>query len=991
MAANIDGATSSAATTATQSPAGISLPVTEWGDAQVSSWLASLQLPSLAATFREQGIQGDVLVQLDHDALKDLGVHSVGQRLALLGGLYRLKEVWGIDIDEGDYKPRSEDIISIANRSALGADHTVYSGSVTIPQLTACLRERDERIIRLEQELRRATVFLSRFQDDFNGVCRYQGLRAPTTDHAFQPFVPATPSAMSVPAGGTGGAGTGSSGSGGLGRKISVSHGPGMYSQTPSVAPSPASHHPALAFHSPSSPSVPLAPLSVHTKSVAAPTYDAMRGSGPTEDSDERTRMPTSAGTSTEPPSPGFPALRRTGEGINDYEDSSTRQSVPDAGTAAAPLSAPPSATLPSSNGGVRPARSATPVGANSGLAQHRSADHSFSDSGSPYLAASNVKFGAHGASPSPSLRPEQLSQPLTASTDSTSKDTTLSLSDSGDASTTPATTPSFKDTLSHTPSMSTSDNPYKSFRVTLEDPCYKVLPAALKKYKINDDWRLYALFICYGTTERCLSYEDKPLLLFQKLKEANMNPVFMLRHIRDVKSPITIANAKAAAKTGNKDGKDGASNGSGTVAASSSSGKAPASRLVAASEAIVLGSGAVQAVKKAQGSRRGQFSQAADIGQVLLIGPAAGLSIPQPTTPLEPMPRTYAIAIYPYSCERDDEFDVHIGDTFVVLSKAKGWWVVQQDSRATGAGDAKVSDEAARLGGPENRTDVVAEVRTGWVPAGCLIETSQPLAPFLKREGRQEHLEEDAQEVLNDSSFVSDGAESGAKASTKLHEKSAAPIPPSLITSNSTPGVMLMDFSAALTETAMSAPRPSSAAGADGGAAKSDSSTAGPNVAPPPSSASGGASLELKRGDRLRVFKRYNHWSYCVQEDGNHARGWIPSWYIGKVSSSSSATPSSSGRMASGADGRAAGSGSGSSRTTPTTAGSIMGIASTPSSRVGSAGADFVQDAAHTYSKGGGLDGHNDVLKLNNVGPTVNGNETGAASASSAAHAVDS
>jgi hypothetical protein len=43
--------------------------------------------------------------------------------------------------------------------------------------------------------------------------------------------------------------------------------------------------------------------------------------------------------------------------------------------------------------------------------------------------------------------------------------------------------------------------NPYKSFRVTLDDPCHKVLPAALKKYKINDDWRQYALFICYGNT----------------------------------------------------------------------------------------------------------------------------------------------------------------------------------------------------------------------------------------------------------------------------------------------------------------------------------------------------------------------------------------------------------------------------------------------------------------------------------------------------------
>jgi hypothetical protein len=45
------------------------------------------------------------------------------------------------------------------------------------------------------------------------------------------------------------------------------------------------------------------------------------------------------------------------------------------------------------------------------------------------------------------------------------------------------------------------SDN-LKSFKVSLEDPAWKVLPAALKKYKINnDDWQNYAMFICYGST----------------------------------------------------------------------------------------------------------------------------------------------------------------------------------------------------------------------------------------------------------------------------------------------------------------------------------------------------------------------------------------------------------------------------------------------------------------------------------------------------------
>ena len=46
---------------------------------------------------------------------------------------------------------------------------------------------------------------------------------------------------------------------------------------------------------------------------------------------------------------------------------------------------------------------------------------------------------------------------------------------------------------------------------------------------------------------ERCLSYDEKPLLLFQKLKDAKKNPVFMLKHIKDIRSPIAVAQQKHA------------------------------------------------------------------------------------------------------------------------------------------------------------------------------------------------------------------------------------------------------------------------------------------------------------------------------------------------------------------------------------------------------------------------------------------------------------
>jgi len=70
----------------------------------------------------------------------------------------------------------------------------------------------------------------------------------------------------------------------------------------------------------------------------------------------------------------------------------------------------------------------------------------------------------------------------------------------------------------------------FKSFRVSMEDPCYKVLPAALKRYNIQANWRQYALYIVHGDQERCLGLEEKPLILFKQLDREGRKPMFMLR-----------------------------------------------------------------------------------------------------------------------------------------------------------------------------------------------------------------------------------------------------------------------------------------------------------------------------------------------------------------------------------------------------------------------------------------------------------------------------
>jgi hypothetical protein len=53
----------------------------------------------------ENEIAGDVLVHLDHDALKDLDVSSVGHRLYLLKQIYNLKIAHGVKIEKDDYVP----------------------------------------------------------------------------------------------------------------------------------------------------------------------------------------------------------------------------------------------------------------------------------------------------------------------------------------------------------------------------------------------------------------------------------------------------------------------------------------------------------------------------------------------------------------------------------------------------------------------------------------------------------------------------------------------------------------------------------------------------------------------------------------------------------------------------------------------------------------------------------------------------------------------
>ena len=118
-------------------------------------------------------------------------------------------------------------------------------------------------------------------------------------------------------------------------------------------------------------------------------------------------------------------------------------------------------------------------------------------------------------------------------------------------------------------------------------------------------------------------------------------------------------------------------------------------------------------------------------------------------------------------------------GDTFIILSRARGWWVVQRDPAGSGVVEPDTSKQ-------------------GWVPAGCLLETSVPVASAIA----------EARGQTGDASPTSPAGKT--------------PILPLSILSTSFPGIVLMDYKK-----------------------------------------KGEEELDLAKDDSLRVFKRYNHWSY--------------------------------------------------------------------------------------------------------------------------------
>jgi hypothetical protein len=132
--------------------------ITQWSEEQVADYIGALSPPlkQYGQAFKEEAVSGQALVSLGHDELKELGVNSIGHRLTILKAVYEQKLRSGVKIEEGDYVPLS----------AEGDKGDLNATQDDIARVIESIRLRDQRIIAAEAELRQLKQDLDRISDE---------------------------------------------------------------------------------------------------------------------------------------------------------------------------------------------------------------------------------------------------------------------------------------------------------------------------------------------------------------------------------------------------------------------------------------------------------------------------------------------------------------------------------------------------------------------------------------------------------------------------------------------------------------------------------------------------------------------------------------------------------------------------------------------------------------------------------------------------------
>ncbi|KAI9833263.1 MAG: Adaptor for signal transduction [Phylliscum demangeonii] len=457
--------------------------IPEWTAEECAEYVSGLGLSQYADAFLENEIVGEALIALTHEELKEMGMASVGHRLTVLKHVYEIKVRQEIPLEPEHYVPMSAEA-GTADEMATKDD---------IERVVQSLKLRDARIIQAEQQLLKVTEEYRRLREELLPVFRL----AKDKSHPL-PVHPA----------GGGGGNDGSNGdppppagvmspdmSGSLSRKFShkkVFLGATPKNASPTYMPSTF----ALQDGSSNSGHKHVVDGTIVDPSMAALAASSHLNAVHTGAGSMMTMAASSPGPPSMPSPTSPPPLHNGGPAMGG--GSSNSSSNP------SPLMARPyhAGSLPSSSS--RPSLAAQAMMDDGGGSLPATASLTPSSSGA---------MGAHRRGDNASVI----------------SDATTATSGTSYSSSTTTTAPT---TTTNTNSGGRPGNAevFKSFRVSMDDPCYKVLPAALKQYKIEADWREYALYIVYGNEERCLELDERPLILFKQLDREGRKPTFMLR-----------------------------------------------------------------------------------------------------------------------------------------------------------------------------------------------------------------------------------------------------------------------------------------------------------------------------------------------------------------------------------------------------------------------------------------------------------------------------
>lgn len=107
--------------------------ILQWDETDVHIWFSKLGFPQYESQIRGaspgsssdkerfsagvigHNISGDVLCLLDAEGLKEVGIATIGQRLAILKGVYNIKLAQGIPIEADHYVPPCENTKSLCS------------------------------------------------------------------------------------------------------------------------------------------------------------------------------------------------------------------------------------------------------------------------------------------------------------------------------------------------------------------------------------------------------------------------------------------------------------------------------------------------------------------------------------------------------------------------------------------------------------------------------------------------------------------------------------------------------------------------------------------------------------------------------------------------------------------------------------------------------------------------------------------------------------